>query len=247
MRQLDTQESSSISRHRSRQRGRKAREEGLVTARPVKLLHHTTNRDVALRSLQPALDGIDREHGDPHSHTGTGTRNGNRAQAKLAASLAGNGILGRQRLLDVLVRGEVGGGTGTVARERGDGATEDGTDTALAVKLAHDVHAARVLGLFAGGKLLLALDLQDHLDALKGRGDGRHGDGGEEAGGGDLGDGQVAVGGDGGGGAHDLLAEVVAPEGDGDCRWDGGLVICHIRKEGEKRVNGERGETYTWE
>ena len=244
--QLDAQESSSVSRHSSSQRRRKAREESLVTASPIKLLNDATNRHVAFGSLQPALDGIDGEHRDPHGHTSARTSNRDGAQAKLAAGLAGYGVLGRQRLLDVLVRGEVGGGTWAVARQCGDGAAEDGAHAAFLVQLAHDVHAARVLGLFAGRELLLALDLQDHLDALKGGGDGGHGDGGEEAGGGDLGDGEVAVGGDGGGGAHDLLAKVVAPEGDGNCLWE--RVSTHSfwekkRERGRLRGGGKVGKT----
>lgn len=63
----------------------------------------------------------------------------------------------------------------------------------------------------------MALQLQLDLDALEGRGDGGHGDGGEETGGGDLGDGE-ARGGDLGEGADEVLADVVAPEGDGD--WE---------------------------
>lgn len=216
MSQLDAQEGSSVSRHRPSQRRRKPREESLVTTRPVQLLNDTANRHVALGGLQPALDGIDREDGDPHGDTGARASNSNRAQAELAAGLARDGVLGRQRLLDVLVGGKVSGRTGAVAGQSGDGAAEDGAHTALLVELADHVHATRVLGLLAGRELLLALDLQDHLDALKGGGDGGHGDGGEEAGGGDLGNGEVAVGRDGGGGPDDLLAEIVAPEGDSD-------------------------------
>lgn len=61
----------------------------------------------------------------------------------------------------------------------------------------------------------MALELQLDLDALEWRGDGGHGDCGEEAGGGDLGDGE-AGGGDFGEGAHEVFAHVVTPEGDGD-------------------------------
>lgn len=216
MRKLNAQKRSSIRRHRTSERRSKAREESLVAALAVQLADDASDGDVALGSLQTRLDGIDGEDGNPHGHAGTGSGAGNGRQAQLAGGLAGLGIGRAQLLLDDLVGGEVGGAAGPVAGEGGGAATEDGAQAALAVELAHDVEAAAVFGLLAGRELLLALDLEDDLDALKGRGDGRHGDGREEAGGGELA-GREAVRADGRGGADDLLAEIVAPEGDGDC------------------------------
>lgn len=221
MRQLNAQERSSVRRNGTSERRSKAREESLVAALAVQLADDASDGDVALGGLQAGLYGIDGEDGNPHGHAGTGTSACNGRQAQLAGGLAGLGIGRAQLALDDLVGGEVGGASGTVAGEGGCAATEDGAQAALAVELAHDVEAAVVLGLFAGGELLLALDLEDDLDALKGGGDGGHGDGGEEAGGGELA-GREAVGADGRGGADDLLAEIVAPEGHGD--WNGVLL-----------------------
>lgn len=218
MRQLNAQECSSVRRHRASERRSKAREEGLVAALAVQLADDASNGDVALGSLQTRLDGINREDWNPHGHAGTGSRAGNGRQAQLAGGLAGLGVRRAQLALDDLVGGEVGGAAGPVAGEGGGAAAEDGAYAALAVELAHDVEAAAVFGLLAGRELLLALDLEDDLDALKGGGDGRHGDGGEEAGSGELA-GREAVGANGRGGADDLLAEIVTPEGDGDCKF----------------------------
>jgi hypothetical protein len=63
--------------------------------------------------------------------------------------------------------------------------------------------------------MFLALDLQQYFDALEGRRDGRHGDGGEEACGGDLCDREAVVF-DGGEALDEAFADVVAPEGDSD-------------------------------
>lgn len=214
--QLDTQESRRVGGHGTGEGGTEAGEEGSVTALAVEATDDAADGDVALGGLEAGLDGVDGEDGDPHGDTGGGAGAGDGHEAELAAGLAGLGVDGGHAALDVLVGGEVGGGAGPVAGEGGDAAAEDAAHAALLVQLADDVDAAVVLGLLAGRERLLALHLEDDLDALKGRGDGRHGDGGEEARGGDLANRQ-AVGADGGGGADDLLADVVTPEGDGDC------------------------------
>lgn len=217
MSQLHAQKGSSIGRNSTSQRRSKAREERLVATLSVKFTNNTTQRDVALGSLQTRLDSIDGEDGDPHGDTGSSSGAGNCRQTQLASRLSGNSILGAQFALDVLVGGEVGGGSRTIAGKSGDAAAEDAAQTALAVQAAGDVETTAVLGLFAGGESLLTLDLEDDLDALKGGGDGGHGDGGEETGGGNLSNRQ-AVRADGGGGRDELLAEVVSPEGNGN--WE---------------------------
>lgn len=216
MRKLDAEERRRIRRHGPSKRGPKAGEERLDAPARVQFPHDAADADVALGGLQAALDGVDGEDGDPHGDAGgaAGARDGREGQ--VALRLAGDGVPRRQPALDVLVGGEVGGAAGAVARERGGGAAEHGPQAALGVQLAHDVGTALVLGLLAGLQAL-ALHLQDHLDALEGGRDGGHGDGAEEAGGGDLRDREALAGGWGGDGGHELLAEVVAPEGDGDC------------------------------
>lgn len=215
MSEFDAQEGRSIGGHGSRQGRAEAREEGLETSLAVELTNDAANRDVALGGLQARLDRVHGEDGDPHGDTSSGAGGSHGGQTQLARWLPRDGILGAELALDVLVGGKVGGGAGPVAGEGGGAAAEDAADAAFAVELADDVEAAAVLGLLAGGELLLALNLEDDLDALKGGGDHGHGDGGEEARGRDLADG-VALGGDGRDGADDLLAEVVAPEGHGD-------------------------------
>ena len=214
--QLDTQKGSGIRRHCSCQSGSESWEEGSETTLAVQLADDSADADVALGRLQPRLDGIDGEDGNPHGHTSGGAGTGDGREAEVSGGLAGDGVLGAQLPLDVLVGGKVGSRAGSVAGQSGHAAPEDAAHAALAVQLTHHVDAAAVLGLLAGRELLLALDLQDDLYALEGGRDGGHGYGGEEAGGGDLGDGQ-AVGGHGGKVANELLAEIVAPEGDGDC------------------------------
>lgn len=217
--QLDTQEGGSVSGHGTRQRRADTREEGLEAALAVQLLDDSANGHAGLGArLQTALDGINGENGDPHSHTGTSTSNGNGRQTQLAVGLASDGVLGGELLFDVLVGGKVGGGAGTVAGKGGNAAAEDGADTALFVEVADDIDGAVVLGLLARLEDLLALDLEDDLDALKGGGDGGHGNGGQETGSGDLANGEGAVGVGGGEVADDLLADIVAPKGDGD--WE---------------------------
>lgn len=219
MSQLDTQEGGGVGRHGTRQRRADTGEEGLETTLAVQLLDDSANGHARLRArLQTALDGVDGEDGDPHGHTSTSTGNGNGRQTQLAVGLAGDGVLGGKLLLDVLVGGKVGGGTGAVASEGGNAATEDGADAALLVEVANDVNGAVVLGLLAGLEDLLALDLEDDLDALKGGGNGSHGNGGQETGGGDLANGEGAVGVGSGEVADDLLADIITPEGDGD--WE---------------------------
>lgn len=118
-------------------------------------------------------------------------------------------VRGRHLAFDVLVRGEVGGGARPVAGEGHGAAAEDAADAAVGVELAHDVEAAGVAGLFAGGELFLALDLEEDFDALEGGGDESHGDGGEESGRGDLADAVLVVG-YGREGLYEALAHVVA-------------------------------------
>lgn len=213
--QLNTEERRGVGGHGSRQGGTEAREEGLEATLAVQLADGAAEGDVALGSLEARLDSVDGEDGDPHGDTGGGSGAGDGRQAELAGGLAGDGVLGAEGALDVLVGGKVGGRAGTVAGKGGGAAAEDAAHTALTIELADDIETTAVLGLLAGGELLLALDLQDDLDALEGGGDGGHGDGGEETGGGGLSDGQT-VGGDGGDVADELLAEVVAPEGNSD-------------------------------
>lgn len=211
MSQFNTQEGCRVGRHRSCQGRAETGEEGPVATFAVELAHDTADGDVALGGLQTRLDGVDGEDGNPHGHTGGSACARHSREAQLPRGLARGRINGRHGPLDVLVCGKVGGGAGAVARKRGSAAAEDAADAALAVQLAHDVEASAVLGLLAGLELLLALDLQDDLDALKGGGDGRHGDGGEEAGSRDLRNGQ-AVGGDGGNIPDELFAKIVTPE-----------------------------------
>lgn len=217
MGQLDAEKGSCVGGNGTSQSRSEAREKGSVSALSVEVTNDTAKRDVALGGLQARLDGVDGEDGDPHGHTGSGTGAGNGRQAQLAGGLSGDGILGAQDALDVLVGGEVGGRSGTITSKCGHAAAEDAAQASLGVQLADDVDTTVVLGLLAWRKLLLALDLQNDLDALKGRGDGRHGNRREETSRGDLGDGE-AVRADGGRGRDDLLAEVVAPEGDGNWR-----------------------------
>lgn len=186
--QLDTQERGRVGRHGTSQRRAEAREEGLVAAAGVQLPDDAAQRHVALGRLQARLDRVDGEDGDPHGDTGRTTGGDDGAEAQLARGPAGDGVLGAEAALDVLVGGKVAGGAGAVAGERGDAAAEDAAHAALLVELADDVDAAVVLGLLARRERFLALDLKDDLDALKGRRDGGHGNGGEKTGGGHLGD-----------------------------------------------------------
>ncbi|ROW04447.1 hypothetical protein VMCG_05012 [Cytospora schulzeri] len=194
-----TGEAEMVGREVRGDRGPESREEGPDPTPPVHLPDDAPDGDVpALGRLQPRLDRVDGEHGDPHGDArgGAGTRHGR--EAELAAGPARVRVQGRQPPLDVLVGGEVGGAAGAVPGEGGGRAAEDGAGAALGVQLADDVEPARVPGLLAGLELLV-LDLEDDLDALEGGGDGGHGDGGEEAGGGDLADGERGAGRRGGG------------------------------------------------
>lgn len=203
--QLHAQEGSRVGGHGPRQRGPEAREEGLESPLAVQLADDPADGHVPLCRLQARLDRVDGEDGYPHGHARGGARARHGRQAQLARGPPRGRVLGAEAALDELVGGEVGGGPGTVAGEGGGAAAEDAAEPALAVELADDVEPARVLGLLAGRELLLVLDLKDDLDALEGGGDGRHGDGGEEAGGGDLADGET-VGADGCEAGDDLLA-----------------------------------------
>ena len=195
MRQLDPQESRRIRRHRPRHRRREPRKKSPEPPIRVQAPNRATDRRPTFRALQPALDGIDGEDGDPHGDAGARPRDRHGRETELALRLAGDGVFGRQPALHVLVGGEISGGAGPVAGEGHGGAAEDAFDAAFGVELADDVEAVGVAGFLAGGEGFLALDLEEHFDALEGGGDEGHGDGGEEAGGGDLGDGEWGGGG----------------------------------------------------
>lgn len=215
MSQLDAQESSGIGWDSSGEGGTETGEEGSVTAPAVDITDDAANSDVALGGLEARLDGVDGEDGNPHGNTSTSAGAGDGSEAQLTGGLASDGVLGAESALDILVGGEVGSGSRTITSESGDAAAEDGANTAFAVELANDVHTATILGLFAGGKLLLALNLENNLDSLKGGGDSRHGNGGEEASGGELGQGE-AIWADSGDVVDELFADIITPEGDGD-------------------------------
>ena len=214
VRQLHAQEGCRVRRHGTRQGRANTGEEGLEAAGGMDALDRAADRGAALGRLQTRLDGVDRENGDPHSNTGGTTSSHNSRQRKRARE-TGLRVLGRQFPLHNLVCSEVGGGAGAVAGEGHGRATEDGANAALLVQLADDVNTARVLGLLAGSELLLALDLEEHLHALERGSDERHGDGGEETGGRNLCDGELVVV-DGGEGLDELLANVIAPERNGN-------------------------------
>ena len=214
--ELDSEECRSIRRNGSGNGRAETREEGLEATPSVQLSDHTSDRHVALGCLESALDCVDREDGDPHRHAGGGTCAGDSGQTQFSVGLSSDRVLGRQLSLDVLVRGEVGGGSRAITGQGGRGATEDGSDTAFLVELPYDIQAAAVLGFLAGRELLLALDLQHDLDALKGGGDGGHRNGGEETGCRDLGDREGAIRTGLRNAAHEVLAHVVTPEGDRD-------------------------------
>lgn len=226
MRQLNAQECSSVRRHSTSECRSKAGEESLVATLAVEFANDASDGDVALSGLQTRLDGVNGEDGNPHGHTGTSTGACNGRQAQLASRLASLRVCRAQLALNNLVGGEVSSASGAVTSEGSSAAAEDGAQAALTVELAHDVETTVVLGLFAGRELLLALDLEDDLDALEGGGNGGHGNGGEETGGGELA-GREATGADGRGCADDLLAEIVAPEGDGD--WKFGFLLALAR------------------
>jgi hypothetical protein len=115
MRELHSQESRSVRRNCSCHGRRHTREESLEASASVQLLDRTGDGRVSLGTLQAALDGVDREDRDPHGNTGRATSRhdgGNAELARLAVL-----VLGRQPALDRLVRGEVDGRTGPVARQ----------------------------------------------------------------------------------------------------------------------------------
>lgn len=210
MRQLHAQERSGIRGHGSRKRGSEPGEEGLHTAATIQLTHDGPDTHVPLGRLQPTLDRVDGEDGDPHGHARGATCTRNSEQTQVALGFSGGRVAGRQAPLDILVGREVRRAAGSVSREGGHAPAEDGADPALGVELAHDVDAAFVFRLLARLETL-ALDLQDDFHALKGGGDGRHGDRAEESGGGDLRY-REALGAGRRDGCHELLAHVVAPE-----------------------------------
>lgn len=205
-------QSSRVGGHGTAQRGPEAGEEGLETTVAVDGADGAPDGGTTGVTLQARLDGVDGEDGDPHGHTGgtTGRQDGGHGQIARDVAV---GILGGQAALDVLVGGEVGGGTGAITGQGHGAAAEDAADATLLVQLTDDVHAARVLGLLARRGRVLALDLQQHLDPLEGGGDEGHGNGGEETRGGDLTDavlGSVVLHAHVGHAADDRLAQIIA-------------------------------------
>jgi hypothetical protein len=166
--QLDTEESSSVGGHSTSKGRTKSREECLDTTLSVEFTNDATNGDVALRGLQTRLDRIDGEDRYPHGNSSGSSSACDSTETELAAGLSSEGINRCHLSLDVLVGGKVGSRTGAVTGESSSAAAEDAADTALLVELADDVNASVILGLLAGSKLLLTLDLEDDLDALEG-------------------------------------------------------------------------------
>src|SRR5258708_28256410 len=80
--------------------------------------------------------------------------------------------------------------SGTVSGQGCSRSAENAPQAALLVQTSHDVEDAAVL-LLAGPTPTLALDLQNDLGTLDGRGDERGRDGGEEARSGDFGRGEL--------------------------------------------------------
>ncbi|TLS29179.1 hypothetical protein PpBr36_00103 [Pyricularia pennisetigena] len=177
---------SSVGRDRSRQSRSESWEESLVATLSIQALDDTTDRDIALSSLQPALDGVNREDRDPHGDSSrrAGTCDGH--QAQLPTRLASDRVDGGQLPLDVLIRSKVCRRPGAVTRQRRHAAAEDRSHSAFLIQLPYYVETTAVARLLAGCELLLTLDLQDHLYTLKWCRDGSHWYGGEEAGGGNL-------------------------------------------------------------
>jgi hypothetical protein len=234
MGQLDAQESRSVGRHSSSQGRAKARKESLDTSSPIDFSNDTSYGGFPLCALQPRLDSVDGEDGDPHGHSSGSTSTRHSAETELTAF--------RSHLpLDILVGGKVGGAAGAVSRQSGHRAPKDAADSAFFVQLPDNIDAPGVAGFLAGEERLLSLDLEEHFDSFEGCGDQRHGDGGEEAGSRDLRDREGCVFLGLGGEAFDQgFAGVEAPEGDGD--WEGGRVLAGMDSTGEGRRGGRREE-----
>jgi len=212
-----------ISGHGTAQSRSEAGEESLEAAAGIHRADGAADGGLARCTLQTGLDGVDGEDGNPHGNTGTTTSSQNGRQGQFAGDVT-LCILGGQRTLDILVGGEVGSRSRAVAGQRHGAAAEDAAKTALLVQLAHDVHAARVLGFFTRGQCFLALDLQEDLDTLEGCGNQSHGDGREETSCRDLCNGILGRGvlhWNGGGLVHNGFAQVV------------GLVGVRIAKTGK--------------
>ena len=160
VRQLHPQKRRRVRRHRPRHRRPHARKEGLEPPSPIHLAHHLAHpiRLPLLGPLNPTLDGVDGKDGNPHGHARGPARRHDGRQAQLAAHVPLR-VPGRHGALDVLVRGEIGGRAGPIAREGHARAAEDAAQAAGAVELAYDVEAAAVLRLLARLEGLLALDL----------------------------------------------------------------------------------------
>lgn len=214
MGQLYTSKRRRIRRDCTSHSGPDTREESLQATTRMDALDGAADRWPTLRTLQPGFDGVDGENGDPHGDTRstTGDHDGRHAQR---AGLSCRGVFGREFPLDNLVGCKVKGRTGPVTRECHGRATEHGANAALLVQLPYDVDAARVLWLLARCALLLALNLQEHLDTLERGGDDGLRDGAEESGGRDLSDAELVVL-DFRQARHELFADIVAPERHGD-------------------------------
>ena len=136
MRELDAQKRRRIRRHSPRHRGRKPGEKRLQPAVPIQPLDRAADGRFPLRALQPALDRVDGEHGDPHGHAGAGARDRDGPETEFRGSSVWVRAVVFWRghfALHVLVGGEIGGAAGPVASERHGRAAEDAADSALPV------------------------------------------------------------------------------------------------------------------
>ena len=205
-------QSGSIGRNSPEKSRTKTGEESLESSSSVQRTDRTANSRPTRVTLQSRLDRIDREDGDPHGNTSTTTGGYNRRNRKFTGSIPV--LIGRrQHSLNVLVRGKVGSGTGTITGQSHGAASKHATDSTFLIQLPHDVQTARVLGLLAGRRRVLALDLQKDLDPLKGSCYQGHGNGGEEPSRRDLGYGELRgpiFHGDGRCGADNRFAQIIA-------------------------------------
>jgi len=212
-------QSCGVGRHSSSQSRSESWEESLQSTVTVHRPDGTSNGRSAFSTLHPRLDGINREHRNPHGDTGGTTSSQHSRHGQFARDVPPL-ILRSQAAFDVFVGGKVRGGSGTVTRQGHGTTTENTAQTTLLVQLFNDVQSAGVFRLLAGWRRVLALDLEENLDTLEGGGDQGHGDRGEETGGGDLVDGELgSVVFD----AHlrkaadDCFTQVVTPEANSDC------------------------------
>ena len=213
LRHLDTNEHGGIGREGSRHGRAKALEERANTVSGDGV--PSAVQEAAVRALRSTLVArLDRVGGDgnsPHGHAGKTTCGDGVGNVQVVHASA----LGGKRPLGDFVGSEVGRASGTITRERGTRALEDGADTTLLVQLAHHVARATVLG----GTSRLALQLQQHLDALSRSSHQRGWHGTKETGKPELTEREVLVRALRRRGVHNLLAQVVGQEG--ECK-DGG-------------------------